>query len=353
MSWRDILPAIPSGRDPLPPRIRTGTDGMKRRDFIALLGSATVVWPRVAGAQQATIPVVGFLNGASPSEMAFVVTAFRRGLNSAGYVEGQNVKIEYRWGDGQYERMPELAADLIRRQVTVIAAMGAPAAVPAKAATATIPIVFFMGEDPVQLGLVASFNRPGGNVTGMAYLSSALVAKRLEVLHELVPRASVVAALVNPKNPNAELSAKDAQEAARILGKQVHILTASTATEIEAVFAMLAQLQVGALFIAPDAFFNSQIDQLVALTVRYAIPASYNIREFTAAGGLMSYGARIADGWREAGIYVGRVLKGEKPSELPVMQPTKFELVINMMAAKALGLAVPLTLQVAADELIE
>jgi putative tryptophan/tyrosine transport system substrate-binding protein len=327
---------------------------MRRRDFIARLGGAAAsaaAWPLAARAQQPVLPVIGLLSGGRLT--ADNQTGYRSGLAETGFVEGRNIAIEYRNADNQYDRLPGLVADLIGRKVAVIATTGAAPVVAAKAATSTIPIVFAMGEDPVALGLVASFNRPGGNVTGVAFLSSTVVAKRLEQLRELVPQATVVAALVNPKNPNAEISTKDAQDAARRLGLEIHILNASTADELDTAFATLAQLKAGALLIAPDGVFIINANQIAVLAARYGIPASHEFRTFPAAGGLISYGANARDGTRLAGIYVGRILKGEKPADLPVVQPTQFELVINLKTARALGITVPHTLLVAATEVIE
>jgi putative tryptophan/tyrosine transport system substrate-binding protein len=327
---------------------------MRRREFIAGLGGAVasaVAWPLAARAQQPALPVIGLLSGGRLT--ADNQTGYRSGLAETGFVEGRNIAIEYRNADNQYDRLPRLVADLIGRKVAVIATTGAAPVVAAKAATSTIPIVFAMGEDPVALGLVTSFNRPGGNVTGVAFLSSTVVAKRLEQLHELVPQATVVAALVNPKNPNAEISTKDAQDAARKLGVEIHILNASTADELDTAFATLAQLKAGALLIAPDGVFIVNANQIAVLAARYGIPASHEFRTFPAAGGLLSYGASARDGTRLAGIYVGRILKGEKPADLPVVQPTQFELVINLKTARALGIIVPQTLLVAATEVIE
>jgi putative tryptophan/tyrosine transport system substrate-binding protein len=323
---------------------------MRRWHFIAGL-SASAAWPLGARAQQPALPVIGYLSGgrANPD----FAGGFRSGLAETGFVEGRNVAIEYRPSDYQYDRLPGLVADLIGRKVAVIAASGAAPAVAAKAATSTIPIVFFMGEDPVALGLVATFNRPGGNVTGVAFLSSTVVAKRLEQLHELVPRATVIAALVNPKNPNAEISTKDAQGAARRLGLQIHILSASSADELDTAFARLGQLKAGALLIAPDGVFIVNANQIAVLAARYGIPASHEFRTFPEAGGLLSYGASARDGSRLAGVYVGRILKGEKPADLPVIQPTQFELVINLKTARALGITVPETLLATADEVIQ
>jgi putative tryptophan/tyrosine transport system substrate-binding protein len=328
---------------------------MRRRDFIAGLGgvaaASSAIWPLAARAQQPAMPAIGYLSGGSASPD--FAAGFRSGMAETGFVEGRNLTIEFRPADYRYDRLPGLVADLISRKVAVIAASGAAPAVAAKAATSTIPIVFFMGEDPVALGLVTSFNRPGGNVTGVAFLSSTVMAKRLEQLHELVPQATVVAALVNPKNPNAEISTKDAQDAARGLGLQIHILKASTADELDGVFATLAQLKAGALLIAPDGVFIAGANQIAVLSARYGIPASHEFRAFPAAGGLISYGSSARDGSRLAGIYVGRILKGEKPADLPVVQPTQFELVINLKTARGLGITVPQTLLVAATEVIE
>jgi putative ABC transport system substrate-binding protein len=299
------------------------------------------------------MPVIGFLNGASPEGYAPYVTAFRQGLKEVGYVDGQNVAIEYRWAEGQYDRLPALAADLVRRQVVVIAAGTIPAAPAAKAATATIPIVFTTGLDPVQAGLVASLNRPGGNLTGVTALAVEVGPKGLELLHELVPTATVIALLVNPTNPSAEALSRDLQPAARALGLQLHILHASTERDFDTVFATLLQLRAGGLMIGTDGFFITQIEQLATRTVRHAVPAIFQYREFTAAGGLMSYGVSNRDLYRLVGVYTGRILRGEKPADLPVLQPTKFDLIINLKTAKALGLEVPGKLLALADEVIE
>jgi putative ABC transport system substrate-binding protein len=327
---------------------------VRRRDFITLLGGAAAVWPLAARAQQPAKPVIGFLNGAWLGSIEYQVVAFRRGLNETGYVEGQNVAIEYRWAEGHYDRLPALASDLVRRQVTVIAAPGSvAAALAAKAATAAIPIVFSSGADPVGAGLVASLNRPGGNLTGITTLNVEVGQKRLQLLHELVPTATVIALLVNPTNPNAVILSADAQAAARTMGIELHVLYASTEHDFEAVFANLTQLRARGLVVGADPFLGSQLEQLAALTLRHAVPTIYPAREFAAVGGLMSYSGDLADAYRQVGIYTGRILKGEKPSDLPVQQSTKVELVLNLKTAKALGLTVPVSLLGRADEVIE
>jgi putative tryptophan/tyrosine transport system substrate-binding protein len=327
---------------------------MRRREFIRLLGGAAATWPMAARAQRPAMPVIGLLGAGSQESDAFRVTAFRQGLYEVGYAEGQNVMIEYRWAEGQYDRFPTLVADLVRRQPAVLVTGSTPAARAAKAATTTIPIVFSIASDPVQLGLVASLNRPGGNLTGVTYLGVEVGSKRLELLHELVPAAKIMALLINPTSPSlAEPESRDAQTAARALGLQLHLLHASTERDLDAVFATLLQLRADALVIGNDAFFVSRSKQLAALAIRHAVPAISAYREFAEAGGLMSYGGSLAAAFRLQGIYTGRILKGEKPGDLPVQQATKVELVINLKTAKALGLTVPLTLQVAADEVIE
>jgi putative ABC transport system substrate-binding protein len=324
---------------------------VRRREFITGLG-ATAGWPLAARAQQPTLPVIGFLNSASPGGYATNVAAFRQGLKETGYVEGQNVAVEYRWADGQYDRLRAMAAELVRRQVAVIVC-NTPAVLAVKAATATIPIVFTTASDPVQIGLVASLSRPGGNVTGATQFGVEVTPKQLELAHELVPTATVIAVLVNPTNPNAETVSRGLQAAARILGVQLDVLHASAEREFDTVFASLGQLRAGALVIGPDPLFIARSEQLAALALRHAVPAIFSIREFVAAGGLMSYGGGNPDMYRIAGVYAGRILRGEKPSDLPVQQSTKIELLINMKTAKALGLTVPQSILLSADEVIE
>jgi putative ABC transport system substrate-binding protein len=323
---------------------------MKRREFIKLIGGGAASWPLAAQAQSA-VPVIGFLAAGSSKGDEQITAALFKGLAQTGYEDGKNVRIEYRWADNQYERLPSMAADLVRQKVAVIAATTTPAAKAAKEATTTIPIVFTTISDPVQIGFVASLNRPGGNLTGVTLLSVEVGPKLLELLRGAVPSATVMGLLVNPTNPNAESQAKNTQTAALRLGLQLQVLSASAESEFEAAFAKLRELRVGGLIISQDVLFNTKSTQLAALTARHAIPAIALVREFATAGGLISYGASRLDSWRQAGIYVGRILKGEKPSELPVMQPTKFELTVNLKTAKALGLNLPYV--GLADEVIE
>ena len=328
---------------------------MRRREFISLLGGAAATWPLAAHAQQPAMPVVGLVNLGTPDAMARYVAAFRNALSEAGYVEGQNVTVEYHWLEGQYDRLPALMADLVRRRVAIIATPGGtPATLAAKAATTTIPIVFGVAENPVRMGLVANLARPGGNATGVNFFLGEVAAKRLGLLHDLVPKAVRIAVLVNPANaPTAEATLRDVPEAARTLGLQSRVLNASTSDEIDTAFATLAHEQADVLFIAADAFFISRRVQFATLTARDRIPAAYSDREIVEAGGLISYGTDFTDMCRQVGVYVGRILKGEKVSDLPVVQATKFELVINLRTAKALGLAVPNSMQLLADEVIE
>jgi putative ABC transport system substrate-binding protein len=326
---------------------------VKRREFITLLGGAATAWPVAARAQQRAMPVIGFLGSASPDGYVHMVRAYRQGLSAVGVVDGRDATIEFRWAESQYNRLPLLAAELVDRQVAVITAAALPAAAAAKAATRTIPIVFSIGVDPVEFSLVTSMNRPGGNLTGVTNLNQELGPKQLEVLRELVPAAKIAALLVNPSNPNAEAHAKEVQSAALTLGLELHVLHASTDGDLDAAFATLPRLGAGALVIGADSFFVSRSEHLGALTARHAVPAVYQFREFVAAGGLMSYGSSITDAYRLVGDYTGRILKGDKPASLPVMQSTKVELIINMKAAKALGLTVPLSLLGRADEVIE
>jgi putative tryptophan/tyrosine transport system substrate-binding protein len=327
---------------------------MKRREFITLLGGMAAAWPLAVRAQQPAMPVIGFLHPASPDTIADRLRGFRQALKEAGYVEGENVAIEYRWAEEQIDRLPALAAELVRRRVAVIATAGGPtAAFAAKAATTTIPIVFVVNEDPVKLGLVASLARPGGNLTGINFLSGELVAKRLELLRELVRAVSRLAVLVNPSTGNAETIVKDLETAARAIGAQTQVFNASSGREIDTAFAALVGERPDALFVGPDPFFLSRRVQLVNLASRHAMPATYSTRDFAEAGGLMSYGTNLTDIYRQVGVYTGRILKGAKPVDLPVLQATKFELVINAQTARMLGLTVPDKLVALADEVIE
>jgi putative tryptophan/tyrosine transport system substrate-binding protein len=327
---------------------------MRRRDLIKGIAGSAAMWPLAARAQQQAMPVVGFLSARSPGESASAVGAFRQALGQLGYFEGKNFTIEYRWAEGQYDRLPELAAELVRRQVAVIAATGGEVSgVAAKTATTTIPIVFTIGGDPVEAGLVASFNRPGGNVTGVTYTFAALGPKRLEIVRQLAPNATSVAILINPNYRPGLVEARDVQTSAQFLGLQINLLNASTESEIDRAFPTLVQQRTDALIVGTDPFLLGQRDQLVRLAARHALPTIYFTREFVDAGGLISYGPNITNGYRQAGTYVGRILNGEKPSDLPVLQPTHFVLFINLRTAKALGIELPPTLLALADEVIE
>jgi putative ABC transport system substrate-binding protein len=325
---------------------------MRRREFISLIGSAAA-WPLTARAQQPAMPVIGLLGSATASDWASNVNAFRQGLRDAGYVEGRNVAIEARWANSQYERLPAMAAELIQRQVTVITAFSTPAARAAKAATTTIPIVFTTNRDPVEIGLVASLSHPGGNMTGATNLSVEVEPKLVELMHDAVPGAKIIAALVNPTNFNPETISRSLQPAARTFGMQLHVLNASSESDFDTVFATLHELRADGLVVVDDAFFNTQSKELAGLTIRHAIPAIFQNREFTVAGGLMSYTGSVPESYRQAGVYTGRILKGERPADLPVVQGTRFELVINFKTAKVLRLNVPIGLLNAADEVIE
>jgi putative ABC transport system substrate-binding protein len=327
---------------------------MRRREFIASLGGAAAVQSLPARAQQPTVPVIGFLSARSPDRSEHVLAAFRHGLREAGYTEGRNVTIEYRWGEGQHDRLPALAADLVRRQVTAIVAIsGTPAALAAKRATATIPIVFANGGDPIVSGLVASFGRPAGNITGATFFSTALIGKRLELLHELLPAAAAIGLLSKPNNPAGEAELKDAPVAAGRLGVRLHLLAASSEGEFEAAFAAVVRERTSALVIGSDPFFGDRPRQLVALAARHAVPTIYFGREFAEAGGLMSYGTSQTETFHQAGLYAGKILHGANPADLPVMQPTKYELVVNLKTAKALGITIPQSILLRADEVIE
>jgi putative ABC transport system substrate-binding protein len=327
---------------------------MKRRDFITLLGGAAVAWPLAARAQQSAMPMIGFLSSRSPGESAGVIAAFRQGLAETGFVEGQNLAIAFRWAEGHYDRLPGLAAELVALRVAVLfAAGGPPSALTAKAATSSIPVVFSAVNDPVRLGLVPSLNRPGGNVTGMSLLTAELIGKMAQLLKETVPKVTAIAYLVNPSSPSAELYAKEASTMASALGIPIRVLNASTEQGLDEAFASLRKTGADVLVVPAEPFFDSQRERIVALATRHAVPMVASLREYVVAGALMSYGASLPDSYRRAAIYVGRVLKGENPAELPVMQPTKFDLVLNLKTAKALGLAIPDRLLAIADEVIE
>jgi putative tryptophan/tyrosine transport system substrate-binding protein len=331
---------------------------MRRREFITLLGGAaaesSIFWPLAARAQQPAMPVIGWMSGRSPEDSAHVLAGFRQGLREAGFVEGRDVSIEYRWALGQYERLPALASDLVSRGVAVLVGVGGDvSAVAAKRATSTIPVVFGMGGDPVKAGLVDSFNRPGGNATGFTLLTNQIEPKRVGLLHELVPGVSVIGGLVNPSFPPAAHQAQDIEDAARAINLRAFVAKASTDAELDAAFTSLVQQRVGAVLVAADPFFDTRRDRIIAFAAKNRLPTIYQFHEFATAGGLISYGPDAADSYRQAGVYAGRILKGAKPADLPVVQPTKFELVINLKTAKALGLAVPTSMQLLADEVIE
>ena len=331
---------------------------MKRREFITLLGGAaaapSMFWPRSASAEQATMPVIGFLSSRSPAESSHLVAAFRAGLQAGGYVEGQNVAIEYRWAEGQYDRLPALAVDLVRRGVAVLATTGGePSALAAKAATSTIPIVFTVGGDPVKIGLVASLNRPGGNATGVSLLTTVPEAKRLGLLYELVPNAALIGVLINPNYQGAEAQSREVQDAARAIDRPIEIAMAGNDRQLEAAFGTLVQQHADALLVGADPFFGTRRDRIIALAAQFKLPAMYQFRDYPVAGGLMSYGINITDGYRQVGVYTGQVLKGAKPADLPIHQSIKFEFIINLKSAKALGLQIPDKLIALADEVIE
>jgi putative tryptophan/tyrosine transport system substrate-binding protein len=327
---------------------------MRRREFITVLGAAAFAWPLATRAQQQPMPLIGFMSGRSPEESAHLVAAFRDGLGGTGFVEGQNIAIEFRWADGQYDRLPALAADLVNRRVAVLVGVGGDvSAVAAKRATATIPVVFGMGGDPIKAGLVESLNRPGGNATGFTLLTNEMEPKRLGLLRDLVPNAAVFGVLVNPKFPPAAHQLQDLEEAARRIGQRLFVANASNDVELESGFASLLQQQISALLVSADPYFDTRRDRIIAFAAQHRIPAIYQFREYAAAGGLISYGPSITDAYRQAGIYVGRILRGAKPADLPVVQPTKFEFVINLKNAKALGIKISDNVLSLADEVIE
>ncbi len=326
---------------------------MRRREFIALLGG-TAAWPIAAQGQQKALPLIGFMSGRSPADSAHLVEAFRQGLRESGYVEGETISIEYRWANGEYNRLPELASDLVSRRVLLLLALGGESsAIAAKQATSTIPIIFGIGDDPVKAGLVASFNKPGGNATGYTLLTNEMGAKRVGLMHELVPGVSLLGALINPSFPPALDQLADIENATRSIGQSLVVGRASTDAELKAAFAYLVEQRVGAVLIATDPYFDTQRAQIIALAAEGRLPTMYQFREYALAGGLVSYGPRITDSYKQAGIYAGRILKGTKPADLPVLQPTRFELVINLKTANALGLTVPNSMQLLADEVIE
>jgi ABC-type uncharacterized transport system substrate-binding protein len=327
--------------------------GIRRREFITLLGGAAAAWPFTARAQQQPVPMVGFLNGGARDAFVPMVTAFRQGLSEQGYDDGRNIAIEYRWAEGRFDGLPAMAADLVGRNATVIAAFGPPAALAAKAATSTIPIVFVTGFDPIKAGLVASLNRPGGNITGVHVFLIGLEGKRLGLLREVVPQAGLMGLLVNPRSPDFETQSKGLQDAARAIGQQIVVVEAGSEDEVDAAFATLAHRRVGALIVAADQFFTVRREQIVALTARYTMPAIYELREYAVAGGLMSYGTSLPQGYYQNGVYVGRILKGAKTADLPIIQSTKFEFVINLKTAKSIGVTISDNLLSLADEVIE
>jgi putative tryptophan/tyrosine transport system substrate-binding protein len=327
---------------------------LRRREFISLLGGAAATWPLAARAQQGTMPVIGFLSSRSPGESAGVIAAFRQGLREVGFIEGDNLAIAFRWAEGHYDKLPALAGELVGLRVALLfAAGGPPSALAAKAATSIIPVVFSAVSDPIEIGLVPSLNQPGGNVTGMGVFNATLGAKRIELTKELMPAADGIAYLLNPSNPGSEIESKGALAAARALGIELHLVSASTVYELDTAFAAVAKLRAGVLVVSGEPFFDSQRDRLVALSARHAIAAVYGFREYVLAGGLMSYGSDLPESYHQAGIYAGRILKGEKPANLPVMQPTKFHLALNLKTAKTLGLEIPPSLLARADEVIE